>query len=118
MFATKDMATFKTTLDPNFTMVDDKGKTHDRAEFIKMEVDPIVGAEKVVTTVRVTSVTSKGDMVAVGYDWRYHVYVKGRKGMSQDVGREVGTDTWHKVGTKWLTIKTVIKSSVDKATVR
>lgn len=110
MFATKDTTAFIAILDPKFTYIDEKGKSHSRAEFIKLEVDPIRTASKVGGTVKVTSVAFKGDTVAVSYDWRYQITA----GKTKDVGREVGTDVWHKVGGKWLTIKTIVKSASDK----
>jgi hypothetical protein len=116
MFATKNMKAFVATLDPKFVYIDDKNKTHSRDEFIKIEVDPISQATTVGGTVKVTGVHAKGDTVAVDYDWHYTVVVKAAKGKVTDTGREVGTDTWHKVGGKWLTIKTVVKSASDKTT--
>jgi len=116
MFATKNMKAFIATLDPKFVYVDDKGKTHSRDEFIKMEADPISHATAVSGTVAVTGIQAKGDTVAVSYDWRYKVTVKGPQGTAIDTGREVGTDTWQKVGGNWLTIKTVVKSATDKMT--
>jgi len=114
MFATKNMDAFVSTLDPNFTYVDDKGKTYNRAEFIKLEVAPIKAATKVTGTVRVTSVAVKGDTVAVNYDWKYQVFYKSGKSNMKDVGEEIGTDTCHKVGNNWLTVKTTVKSAHDK----
>jgi hypothetical protein len=114
MFATKDTKAFIATLDPKFVYIDDKGKTHTRAEFIGIEVDPIKKATKVEGTVKVTSIKVSGEMVAVNYDWRYKINQKGPRGMSTDVGQEIGTDTWHKVGSKWLTVKTALKSVHDK----
>ena len=116
MFATKDMKAFVATLDPKFVYIDDKGQTHSRDEFIKIEVEPIKQATSVGGTVKVTNIDVKGDAVAVDYDWRYTVVIKGPKGKVTDKGQEIGTDTWHKVGGKWLTIKTVVKSASDKTT--
>ena len=116
MFATKNMKAFVATLDPNFVYVDDKGKMHSRDEFIKIEVDPISQATNVGGSVKVTSIHAHGDTVAVDYDWRYSVVAKGPKGKVTDSGREIGTDTWRKIGGKWLTIKTVVKSASDKTT--
>jgi hypothetical protein len=114
MFNKRDMAAFEKTLDKDFFFIGVNGNKMDRAAFIKAECDPIAAAKWCKNTVKVTSVKASGGKVAVGYDWHYSMPDPSLKGKKNIVGEEIGTDSWHKVGGRWLTYLTVVSKSTEK----
>jgi hypothetical protein len=114
MFATKDMKTFAATLDPKFTYIDEKHKSHSLADFVLNEIDPVKECKSMGGTVKVTSVESEGDEVEVGYDWKYSMVMPMKQGDMRTTGREIGVDHWHRVGGKWLTFKTELNKTSSK----
>ncbi|MBI1757366.1 MAG: nuclear transport factor 2 family protein [Fimbriimonas ginsengisoli] len=114
VFNQRNMDAFEKMLDKDFTIQGQDGKTLNRVDFIKSELDPIRAAERFRCRVRVTSVKSVGADVAVGYDWAYRMWGKDEKGKFVMKGHEVGVDTWRKVEGRWLTVHTKVKSATQK----
>ena len=112
MMISKNADAFEALLAPDFYEIDQTGKKLSRDEFIKNEVDPIKGADKVTSHVHVTKISQHGDDAEVSYDWKYTVTV----GTTKVSGHEVGTDGWHKTSDKWLNTYTKLKSATEKTT--
>ena len=105
-FKKADVKALKTFFAPNFVSVDATGK---KTEYKAMmaELDRLfAGAVSGSASEKLGGAKVIGETVEVQFDLKFTI--KTAKGTS--VGREIGTDTWKKVGGRWLFVKTVDKS--------
>lgn len=102
----RDAKTFSSFLANDFMMVDPKGKTSTKAEFIAQITPMFKSATKVMPMVKFLGTKSHDGMIDVMFD--FHLSLMSKAGTTHI--HEVGTDTWKMVAGKWLMIKTVDKT--------
>lgn len=101
-----DFKAFSEFFADDFTIVDPKGKSSTREEFLKEVEGMFEGSSKANPEVKLISSTTHGEMVDVRFDFTLNLVGKG-KNTGTTVMHEVGTDTWKMVGKQWMFVKTV-----------
>src|SRR5947209_6660375 len=71
LFNERDMQTVDQMIAEKFVVVDERGHTHSRADFIKDELQTVGQANFSQNTVQIRYITQRGRDVVVAYDWRY-----------------------------------------------
>lgn len=103
IISSKQLDVFKKLFAPEFTLVNVDGSTAKRAEFYTM-VESIFQSKSATASETLKSVTKKGNVYDVSFEMTIKLIDKAGK---KSTFREVGTDSWKKIGGKWLMIKTV-----------
>jgi len=100
----RNLDAFKSGFSEDFTTTDPKGETQKRSDFFAMLDQMFANAKTVRTNIKVLKSTETATTAEVSYDFHLRVLGVGGKGTSV---HEIGTDSWKKVGSKWLCYKTI-----------
>ena len=101
-----DFTAFKTLFAEDFKSTDPSGKTISREEFFKA-VEPLFSSNTS-GTLNEKFISCKEHDGQVDVEFDAHVVMKGKQGKTHI--REVGVDSWKKIGGKWLMVATVDKT--------
>jgi len=109
LFNERDAQTVEQMVSEKFFVIDEHGRRHSRADFVKEELETVAQANFSQNTVQIRWMRQRGTDVDVAYDWRYQLAFDDPKtGRYKVHGHEVGVDTWRQFGKDWLLVRTKI----------
>jgi hypothetical protein len=98
-----DFKAFSEFFSEDFAMVDPKGASTNRADFLAGIKPMFESNTKAMASEKLISATTHEGIVDVKFD--FHLKLMGKGGTTTI--HEVGVDSWKMVGKKWLLVKTV-----------
>ena len=112
LFNERDAQSVEQMLADKFAIIDEHGRKHSRADFVKDELETVAQANFSQNTVQIRWMRQRGPNVDIAYDWRYSLaFDDPKSGRYKIHGHEVGVDTWHKFGNTWLSVRTKIEKA-------